>query len=971
MLPSAAARRRAIRAFLNESPVAIGVATISRGRLLPTLELRAGLAPGESLPPEVERMLAREAGAAAGVPLFEGRGATARAPAGAVRAVLMLRQRLRLNGCTADDYAAAGGDPRAAEAVRIIERRRVELGFEDEAHRIRRLIDAGIPQLDLVIDEPHLPNRLAAELFEAMVLRSTSCAVGVAALQPEPESESAAEHTPLLTMLGQLGFVRVSSGRQQGDASVDMRVLGGAGVLDEVEYVAREMLARLRGGTGDPTSDHQARVSPHDLLGVAPTAAYRNMLHEACVRVGVPVASPRLMPVLDVPLVRALLETFRLLGDPELDTAERGLALLATPYAGPGLARGTVLARRLVLNGLGSLRSWEQGAEGIRRRSFRRFAAAVPELADRILSGSAPGDYALVITSCALDHGYLSNGRRYHLDSGRDDTVRLDQLGWDALTAAFERLDSAFTRLGVRQLSSQRWLQELEELLSTVTVRVESRAREGVHITVAGAGMPPAAHVYAIGWREGLVPRRTREEPLLPDRVKRALNEKGAHLELLADRAGVELERRERVRRAARESLTISWPAVDAEGNAQLPSFYMEDLGAPEAEVRSIGDPTWPLGIAATRAERVTRATILARHRVEGAVGWEAEGTREVLQSLSAVEHRRWSGAMHAGRRVELSGEVLAEAAPAASRMSASQAKVLVHCQFRHFGEQRLKLKRLEAPRVDALELGSIAHRVLAVAGREGWSDESVLEALEAERNRLKAPVLADPAARFELDRLGEGLLDLAAAERERLADGLAPARWFELGFGLHAEDLDPDSLPHGLTLQLPAGAAIQNTSVRGSIDRVDVFEQDGVRYGVALDYKLGSGSSYVKAMRSFEDFQLPIYNELMRKFGLEPAGVCYLGLRDGVRHGVMDTRFADRFVRADEKEVKRLDTGSYNAFIEERMAALSPAIVSLAAGEIAVEPRNGDCGYCEMRPVCRVGTFAAAFAGADEGFHD
>src|SRR5690606_12740488 len=124
--------------------------------------------------------------------------------------------------------------------------------------------------------------------------------------------------------------------------------------------------------------------------------------------------------------------------------------------------------------------------------------------------------------------------------------VRLDQLGWDALTAAFERLDSAFTRLGVRQLSSQRWLQELEELLSTVTVRVESRAREGVHITVAGAGMPPAAHVYAIGWREGLVPRRTREEPLLPDRVKRALNEKGAHLELLADRAGVELERRER-----------------------------------------------------------------------------------------------------------------------------------------------------------------------------------------------------------------------------------------------------------------------------------------------------------------------------------------------------------------------------------------------------------------------------------------
>src|SRR5690606_8046638 len=110
---------------------------------------------------------------------------------------------------------------------------------------------------------------------------------------------------------------------------------------------------------------------------------------------------------------------------------------------------------------------------------------------------------------------------------------------------------------------------------------------------VAGAGLPPAAHVYAVGWREGLVPRRTREAPLLPDRVKRALNDSGARFELMADRAGAELERRERVVRAARQSLTLSWPAVDADGDAQLPSFYIEDLGAPNAELRAIGDPTW------------------------------------------------------------------------------------------------------------------------------------------------------------------------------------------------------------------------------------------------------------------------------------------------------------------------------------------------------------------------------------------
>src|SRR5690606_10889935 len=83
-----------------------------------------------------------------------------------------------------------------------------------------------------------------------------------------------------------------------------MRALGGAGQHDEVELVAREMLALLNGDRepgGTP-------LLPSDILGVAPTSSYLDALHEACVRLGVPVASPRRQAVLDVPLVRALLE---------------------------------------------------------------------------------------------------------------------------------------------------------------------------------------------------------------------------------------------------------------------------------------------------------------------------------------------------------------------------------------------------------------------------------------------------------------------------------------------------------------------------------------------------------------------------------------------------------------------------------------------------------------------------------------
>src|SRR5690606_32570627 len=144
-------------------------------------------------------------------------------------------------------------------------------------------------------------------------------------------------------------------------------------------------------------------------------------------------------------------------------------------------------------------------------------------------------------------------------------------------------------------------------------------------------------------------------------------------------------------------------------------------------------------------------------------------------------------------------------------------------------------------------------------------------------------------------------------AEREREADGLARARWFALAFGLSSEDRDPASLDAGFVMRLPTGAAITDTMMRGSIDRVDVVERDGIRYGVAVDLKLGSGRQYLTDLYSLAAFQLPIYNGLLRLFGVVPAGVYYRGIRDGVRHGVMSSELAEQFIRRDDRGVKLL----------------------------------------------------------------
>jgi ATP-dependent helicase/DNAse subunit B len=196
------------------------------------------------------------------------------------------------------------------------------------------------------------------------------------------------------------------------------------------------------------------------------------------------------------------------------------------------------------------------------------------------------------------------------------------------------------------------------------------------------------------------------------------------------------------------------------------------------------------------------------------------------------------------------------------------------------------------------------------------------------------------------------------AAERVRVEEGRAPSRWFELSFGHVREEDDPESLQEGLTLSLPAGSRIAQSTLRGTIDRVDVVENGGVRYAVAVDYKSGKGASYLKDMQDFADFQLPIYWAVLPMLGVVPVGAYFLGISSGERYGVIRKDLADHFVSPDDKGVKRLEPDEFERFMRERNEVLLGHVARLAAGEIEIAPRDGNCGYCELRPVCRVGTF-------------
>lgn len=953
--PSAAARRLALRTLAANGGTTLGITVTSRSNFVSLLETRAGLPKLHAVSPSLARFLLADAARAAKVPLFE----DGRPPRGAIDSLARLARDLRANAVTPERYAECGGDPRAADACRRYEAERTRLGLADDLDRLTRLVKHGVPRIPIVIEEPAINDCLTRDLYRAMAADASSLHVGVTDFGAG-NGESA-----LVARLRALGVEFTADEDVPGAARTStISAIGGAGMYDEIELVARRILALLR-------ANPSLRAS--DVLAVAPSSQYLEFLHRALATLGVPVSSPRRLPLLDVPIVEALLSAMRMLANPAEDDAEHGLALLGSPYVGLTLRRGDRLARELVLKGRGAMRSWSALAVREHGVAFSTLAVDVPALADRLTGRRAPHDFAVVLSSLALKYRFLSSGRRANLAAGRDEAVRIDQQGWEAMVVAVQELNEALHVAGRSKLSAAEWLAELTEVLADAQVRVEAKALDGVHLSMAGAGLPAASHVFALGWREGLVPRRVREDPLLPDRVKQALSADGAMFRLAADRVELEREKRERVVRAARESLVVSWPATGDEGEAMLPSFYMDDLGIGESQrvTRSVGDTTWPIALGAGRGERLARVTVLARHRPAAALGQELATVRQTLGSVTAAERAAYEGERCASQKVSVGPAFRERLAPLARSMSASQARMLAHCAFEHFGRKRLDVTPLVRPALDLPTIGGIIHTVLATIGRAGFEADNVEELFEQEwERRIGNGLDADVAEPFERERVLADLRDLIEAERATLAAGDAKPMYFELAFGMPEDDeeeRDRESIREPIELKLPDGAPIPTTMLRGSIDRVDVVIRDGKRYGVAIDYKSGKGESYMKDTEDLADFQLPIYYEALRAFGIEPVGALYVGVASAERHGVIRDDFADAFGARDMRSVKKAGAEDFAMYMAARVEELRQQVTKLARGEIEVRPRKGDCKYCDLRPVCRIGTFGVGGANGEE----
>jgi superfamily I DNA/RNA helicase/RecB family exonuclease len=398
-------------------------------------------------------------------------------------------------------------------------------------------------------------------------------------------------------------------------------------------------------------------------------------------------------------------------------------------------------------------------------------------------------------------------------------------------------------------------------------------------------------------------PRQLREDPILLDEERRALNKRlasGDDLLRVEEKVARGRDEERMLFRlacdAATERLVISFPRIEpASGRPRVPSALLLDtLGVPnftvlekDRRVRKV--PLTPLappeGVMLDAGEFDYR--LLEDLRSRGIVG-----VKPILDAMSPtlapgvlLERMRWSG----GRWTEYDGclarpeslEALRRLFdPAKHRWAISRLEAYARCPFSFFLREVLGVEQLDEPEgvktISALDFGSLFHELLSnIIRRFQMGNLLPLDPARAVENEL---VLDDEAggALAEFTRRGvTGYPLVWRVKQEKISADLH--RWLQLEYGHAASGFCPvatewsfgrEGDPPPAQLKLDEKATL---FVAGQIDRVDRGPSDEV---FVLDYKTSGPKSYRNG--SFcraRALQIPVYMLATEQSGGKTCG--------------------------------------------------------------------------------------------------
>lgn len=795
--------------------------------------------------------------------------------------------------------------------------------------------------------------------------------------------------------------------------------LEAAGETGEVRLAARVILRHLR----DATMDRPIRGS--DILVIARGRRYRKLIGEIFAQNGIGVDTLPSRSASESALGSVLIDLLELATDANGGTRDQALGLLRTPHLDLGGRAADRLERQVVRRGYLELAGWDERAlHGLGKRGtgrVNRLKSAIAIARQLLAVAKTHQDMAGMVRRLAKELRLVGNAyfarHRIMKNESHESLVRFlgelavreDNKTWEAIEKLLddtmpELLHADTSIVGRSELSfPEKWLALFARAL---VAESKGQTLDGENLVrIAGTSNgdgQPARITIILGLRQQAFPRQARQNSFLPDSLRDELRKRGIAISTSEETADRERESFVRAISTAKETLYLSYPATDTDGKPAVASFFLEDLQRAVGVDHQFGVERLGVANAVPAAEDAAsqselfatiahdvwqRLPVTARadaNRASSIEAWNELVVNSTVHSTAhgAVNRIDGIGPISNGRVAQMrplfERKILAHAPHTTLELSASQLKTIQHCTFQHFVEKVLRPADLSAPEYGALTRGSLVHEAMVRWVKlDGWRrGEAALGELDrwftARAAKLPLAARSGTLTQFTIEEDRMRLAAFVTGELDAVSGPeAAHPTYNELAFGARAakrHDCDPASL--ATTFDLPIHTSIGDRTVKftGSIDRVDVYHVDSVAHGIALDYKTGATSSYyADAMEDGSDLQVRLYLlALERLWNIKPMGALYLGFGDGIRRGAISEDAVGRIGEFNPKCVSVMPVDAWDEFVHagtERM--IQPLIERLVTFDIIARPHKGDCGFCELGPICRYTSHAPGITDA------
>ena len=538
----------------------------------------------------------------------------------------------------------------------------------------------------------------------------------------------------------------------------------------------------------------------------------------------------------------------------------------------------------------------------------------------------------------------LESQMRAQAEAGRlqeaEETAQL----WEILCGV---LDQFVEILGDEPMDLDEFTRLFRQVLTEYSVGTIPVSLDQIQVSgVARNDRHAARYLFLLGANDHVLPTPGQAGGILNEDDREELALRGVELAPTGmDQMGIELQNLYAALAQPRQGLTVSWPVAGVSGEELRPAFVVDRLLALFPALRVERE-------SAARPYRLAAPLPALESAVPGGALWrrleETPAFRPRLEAMErAAAHTR--GSLSPGAVRALYGPRI--------NMTATRVERIRTCHFAHFMEFALRVKPRTPAAFDAPQIGTFLHFLLERVTRDvqamggfAQADQDTLHALV--RKHIDQYVeqelrnFQNRSARFRylFSRLRStacAVIDQAAAEL-RCSDFVPLA--FELSFGGEGADLP------AVVISEPDG----ELRLRGKVDRVDGWYQDGKLYLRVVDYKSGKKSFDLSAVRMGLDIQMLLYLFTLQKTGpsrfgapVEPAGVLYLPARDEILSAQRNIP-PEKLQAEQEKQLRR-----------SGLLLAEPQVLQAMEHDALTEPR-----YLPLR-VTRDGSLTGSLASA------